>query len=77
MHVKGVCKDFEMKTLVDLQYPEILHELHDDLPFLPERREIQKVEKLVLNLHDETEYVIDIRNLKPAIYHGLVLKKVH
>ena len=27
MHVKGVCKDFEMKTLVDLQYPEILHEL--------------------------------------------------
>ena len=66
-----------MKTLVDLQYPEILHELDDDLPFLPERREIQKVEKLVLNLHDETEYVIHIRNLKPAICHGLVLKKVH
>ena len=39
--------------------------------------EIQKVEKLVLNLHDETEYVIHIRNLKLAINHGLVLKKVH
>ena len=39
--------------------------------------EIQKVKKLVLNLHDETEYVIHIKNLKLAINHGLVLKKVH
>ena len=38
---------------------------------------IGKVEKLVANLQDETEYVIDIRNLKQALNHGLVLKKVH
>ena len=37
---------------------------------------IGKVEKLVANLQDETEYVIDIRNLKQALNHGLVLKKV-
>ena len=29
------------------------------------------------NLHDKTEYLIHIRNLKQALNHGLVLKKVH
>ena len=62
---------------VDVQYLEKLHELHNDLPFLPERMKIEKVEKLVTNLHDKTEYVIHIRNLKQALNHGLVLKKVH
>ena len=37
---------------------------------------IEKVEKLVANLHDKTEYVIHIRNLKQALNHGLVFKKV-
>ena len=31
---------------VDVQYPENLHNLHNDLPFLPERMKIEKVEKL-------------------------------
>ena len=35
-----------------------------------------KGEKLVTNLHDKTEYVIHIRNLKQALTHGLILKKV-
>ena len=38
---------------------------------------IEKVEKLAANLHDKTEYVIHIRNLRQALNHGLVLKKVH
>ena len=38
---------------------------------------IGKAEKLVANLYDKTEYVIPIRNLKQALNHGLVLKKVH
>ena len=38
---------------------------------------IEKVEKLATNLHDKTEYVIHIRNLKQALNYGLVLKKVH
>ena len=41
----------------DVAYTEILHELHNDLPFLPERIEIVKVEKLVDNLHDKAECV--------------------
>ena len=61
----------------DVQYLKKLHELHTDLPFLPERMKIEKVEKLVANLHDKTEYVIHIRNLKQALNHRLVFKKVH
>ena len=53
-----------------------MHERHNDLPFLPKRMKIEKV-KLKANLHDKTEYVIHIRNLKQALNHGLVLKKLH
>ena len=38
---------------------------------------IEKLEKSVANLHDKTEYVLHIRNLKQALNHELVLKKVH
>ena len=62
---------------VDVQYLENLHEHHNALPFLPERMKIDKVEKLAANLHDQTEYVIHIRNLKQASNYKLILKKVH
>ena len=48
-----------------------INELHNGLPFLPERINIEKLEKLVIHI----EYVIHIRNLKQALNHGLVLKK--
>ena len=38
---------------------------------------IEKVEKLVTNLHDKTKYVIHLRNLKQASNYGIELKKVH
>ena len=31
---------------VDVQYPEELYELHNDLPFLPERMKIEKFKNL-------------------------------
>ena len=62
---------------VDVQYHEKLHEPHNDLPFSPERMKIEKVEKLVSNLHDKTECAIHIRNLKQAKNYGLILKTVH
>ena len=58
------------------KYTKKLHELHNYLLFLPERMKIEKVEKLVANLHDKTEYVIHWRNLKEALNHELFLKKV-
>ena len=45
---------------VDFQYPEKLHQLPNDLPFLPGRMENEKAEKRVTNLHDETDDVIHI-----------------
>ena len=60
---------------VDGQGLEKLHERYNDFPFLPERMKIEKVEKLVANLHDKAEYVIHIRNLKQVLNHGLVSKK--
>ena len=33
--------------------------------------------KLLANLHDEEEYVMCIRNLRQALTHRLVSKKVH
>ena len=68
--------DEEYFFKVDVQYIEKLHEL-PDLPSLPERMKNEKVEKLEANLHDKTEYVICIRNLKQALNHGLTLKRVH
>ena len=62
---------------VDVQYPEKIHELHNDLPFLQERMKIEKTEKLGASLHDKTEYVISIRDLKQVLNHQLVLKKLH
>ena len=38
---------------------------------------IENVEKPVGNLYYKTENVIHIRNLKQALNHGLVLKKLH
>ena len=38
---------------------------------------MEKLEKLVANLHDQTEYAMHIRNLKQALNHGLVLKQAN
>ena len=61
---------------VNVQYPEKLLELHNDLPFLPERIKTEKVKKFFTSLHDKSEYIIHITNLKQALNHVLILKKV-
>ena len=50
---------------------------HKDLPFLPERKNLEKVEKLVCSIEDEEKCVIYIRALKQTLKNGLVLKDVH
>ena len=61
----------------DVDYPQELHDLHSDIPFLPERMVINKTKKLVCNLHNKKNYVAHINVLKQALDHGLKLKKVH
>ena len=62
---------------VDVEYPKDLHDLHSDLPFLPERMKIDKCSKLVSNLYDKNDYVIHIRSLKQTLNQGLISKKVY
>ena len=62
---------------VDVNFPKKLHDLQSDLPFLPERMEIDKCKKLVRNLRNKKKYVVHIRSLKQALNHGLKFKKVH
>ena len=60
---------------VDVEYPKNLFNLHSDLPFLPERKKIEKCKKLVCNIHNKENYVVHIRALKQALNHGLILKE--
>ena len=41
----------------------ILFDSHKDLPFLPERKKLEKVEKLVCSMEDKEKYFIHIRAL--------------
>ena len=62
---------------VDVEYQKKLWGSHKNLPFLPERKKLEKVEKLVCSIEDKEKYVIHIRALKQALNNGLKLKKVH
>ena len=59
----------------DLECLKNLHDLHNHLPFLPERMSINKCNKLVCNLYDKNKNVVHIIALKQAVNHRLVLKK--
>ena len=62
---------------VDIDNPKELFDLHKDLPFLPESKKVNKVEKLNCDIEDKKKYVIHIRSLKQVLNHGLRFKKVH
>ena len=63
---------------VDLEYPETLHDLHNDYPFCPEKVKCKNgVEKLIPNLNDKTKYVIHYKNLIQCLRAGMKLKKIH
>ena len=60
---------------VDVEYPKKLFNLHSDLPFLSERKKIEKCNELVCAMHDKENYVVHIRALKQELNHGFTLKK--
>ena len=82
---------------VDLEYPEELHELHNDFPLAPEKHTVSNdmlskyckkigdkyeikvgdVEKLIPNLCNKTNYVVQYRNLQLHLSLGMKLTKVH
>ena len=86
-------KDDSKKGLileVDLEYPEELHDIHNDYPQTDSMlsnysKNIQKkfnistglVHKLIPTLNDKDKYILHYRNVQLYIDLGLKLKKVH
>ena len=62
---------------VDIEYPKTLWRSHKELPFLPERKKLEKVEKLGCSIEYKDKYVIHIRALKQELNNGLKLKEVY
>ena len=63
---------------VDLEYPEELHDLHNDYPLCPERVECDKgVKKLIPNLRHKNNYVVHYKTLMQYLSLGMELKKIH
>ena len=75
--ISQFCWKLYKKFEVDVQCYEKLHDLCDNLPFLPQIVKNWKSRKTLANLHDKTKYAMHIRNLKSTLNYGLVLKKVH
>ena len=62
---------------VNLEYPNELHDLHNDYPLAPETMKINKVNKLTPNLRNKTKYILHHRNLGLYLSLGLRLTKIH
>jgi hypothetical protein len=67
-------RDYPCFLEVDLEYPDNLHNLHNDYPLAPERMKIGKVDKLICNLNDKERYVVHHKTLKFYLKLGLKLK---
>ena len=63
---------------VDIEYPEELHDLHNDYPLCPERVECDRgVKKLIPNLRHKNNYVVHYKTLIQYLKLGMKLKKIH
>ena len=65
--------NFPCTLEVDLEYPENLHDLHDDYPLAAEHLN----DKLVPNLQNKEKYIVHHSTLKFYISQGLKLTKIH
>ena len=52
---------------IDTKYAKNVDNLHNDLSLLPERIKTENTEKVVVNLHDKNEYVLNRMLLKTSI----------
>ena len=63
---------------VDIEYPENLHNLHNDYPLCPEKVKCKNgVEKLIPNLRNKKKYVLHYKNLIQCLDMGLKITCIH
>ena len=62
---------------VDLEYPQSLHDEHNDYPLAPEHLTINGHKKLAPNLNDKEKYIVHIDNLQYYLSMGMKLKKIY
>ena len=62
---------------VDAEYLKNLLNRHGDLSFSDEWKKTKKFNKLVCNINDKENSIVHIADLKKALNHGLIPKKVH
>ena len=78
---EDVIKSYNEKTKerycleVDVQYPESLHELQNDLAFFSEIKKIQKVKKLMANLRNKRKYIFSHKKFKTSIKSRISFEK--
>ncbi|XP_050440025.1 uncharacterized protein LOC126845412 [Adelges cooleyi] len=73
--------DYGYLLEVDVDYPQRLHDLHNDLPFLPVNEcpplKTSKYSKLLTTLSTKNKYIVHYRALKQAVEHGLVVTNTY
>ena len=62
---------------VDLEYPEDLHNFHNDFPLAPDKMTHENQTKLIPHFHPRKNYVVDDMNLDFYLKNGLKLTKIH
>ncbi len=70
-------RDYACVAEVDTEYPEELHDLHNEYPLAPKRILVNKTKKLIPNLRDKKNCVAHSRALKQYERMGLNITKVH
>ena len=70
-------RDIPCIVEVDVEYPEHLHDLHNDYPLAPERINVNRVDKLIPNLNNKEKYVVHRETLKEYESLGLKITKIH
>ena len=73
----GKWTDYGCILEVDLEYPDELHDKHNEYPLAPERKTVNKVEKLIPNLSNKEKYVVHHKALKLYLSLGLKLTKIY
>ena len=68
-----------LATFSKLTYPEHIHDSHKDLLFCSEKMSPAefKETKLLTTVLPKTRYIIHIRNLRQALNHRLILRKIY